>query len=593
LSTFIARHRWTFAAALLVAVAYAISLSIMPKHVFWMPDEGAKLFELEACGLSWKEGVTYRIPFAGQRLMPMNDYLPGFDVFPEPKTAPDGSLYLQFDTPVAFPFLTAPFFHAFGPPGLYIIPVVCGWLVAFLSGFLASWFAPGLGPLAVLLVGLATPVWFYSVLFWEHTLATLLGLIAVGLFVRAPQRLESLAATVPLLLAASILRTEMAMLGAAFVVAWIVVLINGPSGYTSVTTTVRTWLSGGRWRILAMLGLTIALVLLLNLTLTSRHRAMIRFLPESIDQAFGGIMHAPKALFEVFLNSQHLGPRVGILWRVAGGVAVLLALTGPLIRSATLQLLAIVAASSLMLACAAALILTGEPYRGLHGLFPVAPFLIFWAFALRHAWRRRDAPLLALGTATWVYLLLTFGALALTYIHKGLLDVGMQWGQRYMLTAYPMLTILTLIGLRALRSSTRPGPLRSAAVTLVALLVVSGVGLELRGMRMLHGTKSLVAGWDRAMRAEGPILTSVWWIVPTVANLSLTHDMFFTWPQGVAGWVDVARQHGLTGFTLAHTEPVTDELLGIAGIHREAEGTRTIPGGLLLTRFRIDPVPGQ
>jgi len=30
LSTFLARHRWTFAAGLLVAVVYGISLSILP-----------------------------------------------------------------------------------------------------------------------------------------------------------------------------------------------------------------------------------------------------------------------------------------------------------------------------------------------------------------------------------------------------------------------------------------------------------------------------------------------------------------------------------------------------------------------------------
>ena len=86
--------------------------------------------------------MTYRLPFAGQRLMPGNEFLPGFDVFPDPITAPDGRLYLGFDNPVVFPLVTAPFFHTFGPVGLYIIPVVSGWLVAVLSGVLAAWFSP-------------------------------------------------------------------------------------------------------------------------------------------------------------------------------------------------------------------------------------------------------------------------------------------------------------------------------------------------------------------------------------------------------------------------------------------------------------------
>jgi hypothetical protein len=61
-------------------------------------------------------------------------------------------------------------------------------LVAVLGGVLAAWFSPRLAPWAVLLVGLATPVWFYSVVFWEHTLASLVALLAVCVLVRAPHR---------------------------------------------------------------------------------------------------------------------------------------------------------------------------------------------------------------------------------------------------------------------------------------------------------------------------------------------------------------------------------------------------------------------
>ena len=146
----------------------------------------------------------------------------------------------------------------------------------------------------------------------------------------------------------------------------------------------------------------------------------------------------------------------------------------------------------MMLPCSVSLILTGEPYRGLHGLFPVAPFVILWPLALRDAWRRHDARVLALGTATGAYLLLCFGALALTYIHKGQLDVGMQWGQRYLLTAYPMLVVLSLLALRALQRSSPSAWPRAAVAGLFALLVAAGVGLEARGLRMLHGTRSIL-----------------------------------------------------------------------------------------------------
>ena len=598
--TWVARYQWTGAAALLVAIVYAISLSIMPKHVFWMPDEGAKLFELEACGLSWPKTawrgkMTYRIPFAGQRLLPGDEFLPGFDVFPQPIRMADGSLYLGFDSPVVFPLLTAPLFHAFGAVGLYILPLMSGVLVALLSGVLVTWFAPSLGPAAVLLVGLGTPLWFYSVVFWEHTLASLFGLLAVWLLVRAPQRIESAVTTIPAILLASMFRTEMPALGAALLVAWGVVAFNAwrqPSAATNDTTMMRARRPlGSRSVLLVLLGLTVALGAILNSSLTGRHKALIRVLPERIDQAFSGIANVPQGMIEVFINSQNLGPEVSPAWLVAASVAVLLGLIAPLIRGVRVQAAVIVAALSMMLTCSASLIITGEPYHGLHGLFPVAPFVMLWPFALRHMWERHDARLLALGTATWVYLLFVFAALALTYIHQGLLDVGMEWGQRYLLTAYPMLTVLALVGFRALHASLRPAWLRTLFISLVALLVAAGVCLEVRGLRMLYGTRSIMAKWDEAMRSEGPIVTTVWWIPPAVADLFITHEMFFTWRPGVAQWVERARQQGVTSFTLAHTEPVTDEELGAPrGVHRVSGGSRTIAGGLLLTRFRIDPV---
>ena len=245
---------------------------------------------------------------------------------------------------------------------------------------------------------------------------------------------------------------------------------------------------------------------------------------------------------------------------------MLLALLAPLIRSRRARAAAIVAALAMMLPCSVSLIITGEPYRGLHGLYPVAPFVILWPLALRGAWRRHDARVLALGTATGAYLLLCFGALALTYINRGQLDVGMQWGQRYLLTAYPMMVVLSLLALRALlRSLPRAWP-RTVVAGLFALLVAAGIGLEARGLRMLHGTRSILATWDAAMRAEGPIVTTCggscreWPISFSPTTCSS--------PGSRASRVGSkrARQLGITSFTLAHTEPITDEELNAPGI---------------------------
>lgn len=598
MSAFLARHRWTFAAAALLAVVYGTWLSILPRNVFWVIDEGAKFFEIEACSLSWTGKLTYRIPFAGQRLLPGYEFLPDFGVFPDPRTV-NGKLYLQFESPLAFPLLTAPLFHAFGVVGLYILPIVSGWLIALLTGLMASSFHPLLGPFAVVLVGFGTPVWFYSMLFWEHTLATLLGLSAVGLLVCAPRRVESIAATVPLILLASMFRIEVAALAPALVVAWVVVGVNArwrPAAEPNDAAHGQPPSRGGRWRLLLLsLVSTVAVCAFLNVLLIARHRSLLRVLPERIEGGVSGIANVPQAMLEVFIRSRNLDPQMGVAWSTMATAAVLLALVAPLIRSARAQAVMAFAAASIMLTCSVSLIVIAEPYRALHGLFPVAPFLIVWPFGLRNAWRQRNAPLLALGTAAWAYLLLGLVGLEVTYIWHGQLGVGMEWGQRYLLTAYPMLTVLALVGVRALATSSAPAGLRAASVTLVAVLAAAAICLELRGQWMLYSTRSLLTQWDQAMRSEDrPILTTVPWLAPTVAELFLTHDMFFTRPPGVAHWVEVAREHGITRFTLAEEEALTDEALGVIGVpwlHRVSEGTRTVTGGLHLTRFEIDPIP--
>src|SRR5262249_742335 len=144
---------------------------------------------------------------------------------------------------------------------------------------------------------------------------------------------------------------------------------------TSDTLRGRQWPAADRRRLLLLtLGSTLALAVVLKFSLTARHRSLIYVLPERIDQAVWGLSSIPRALVEVFLNSQNLGPRVGAAWVVAGIAAVLLGLVAPLHRSVRVQALLVIVASSLMLACATSLVLTGVPYRALHGFFPVAPF---------------------------------------------------------------------------------------------------------------------------------------------------------------------------------------------------------------------------
>jgi hypothetical protein len=91
-----------------------------------------------------------------------------------------------------FPVLTAPFLAVAGLRGLYVLPAL-GFLLAIAG---SGWIATALDPrrnaaLVAAVAALTTPLLFYGLEFWEHTLAVGLGTIGAGLLItsaRAPGR---------------------------------------------------------------------------------------------------------------------------------------------------------------------------------------------------------------------------------------------------------------------------------------------------------------------------------------------------------------------------------------------------------------------
>ena len=138
----------------------------------------------------WQDGFTYQIPYAGRPLDPELEFFLPELTYPRPSATPSGTPHLRFATPIWFSLISLPGLAAFGITGLYLLPLLSGWLIALISGLLARTFNPRLAPVAILVVGLATPVFFYSLTFWEHTPATLYALVAVWILVTAqPGRL--------------------------------------------------------------------------------------------------------------------------------------------------------------------------------------------------------------------------------------------------------------------------------------------------------------------------------------------------------------------------------------------------------------------
>jgi len=194
---------------LLVAIAYLGTLLMLPLDGFWILDQGGKFVQMQAAIRNNYGSVA--VPWPGLGLDPKVDFNP----MPFPfSVVQDGKLYSIF-CPV-FAIVSSVPYRLFGIPGLYVLPALCG--LGSLLGLipLGKWLGvdPQFRLAAVLAAGLATPVWFYSAVFWEHTPAVCLTVWALVFCLRYTEsgRTGQLAAGAALASLAIYLRDEQYLL---------------------------------------------------------------------------------------------------------------------------------------------------------------------------------------------------------------------------------------------------------------------------------------------------------------------------------------------------------------------------------------------
>lgn len=147
-------------------ILYAGTLSMLRPDGFWVVDNANKFLLMEA--IARAQTPDFFIPWPGQAIDPAFRYNP----LPPPFTGiHDGKLYSVFSP--CFAAVSLFFFNLFGFWGLYLLPLLSGVLllagVARIARMLTS--SAAVEHSAVLMTGLCTPVWFYSVVFWEHIVA--------------------------------------------------------------------------------------------------------------------------------------------------------------------------------------------------------------------------------------------------------------------------------------------------------------------------------------------------------------------------------------------------------------------------------------
>ena len=274
-------------------------------------------------------------------------------------------------------------------------------------------------------------------------------------------------------------------------------------------------------------------------------------------------------------------------------MAVVLCFVAPFVPSVLVEAALLLPALVVVLAFSGAVAYLNQRYRALHGIFPVAPFTVLWLYGLPQAWRRRDSGVLTLAVLAALYLSFGCAAIFVFYVDAaGGLSTGLEWGQRYLLTLYPLLAILSGLALSMYRESSRPSWLRTSVTVLVAAMMLIGVQQEVRGLAMLRSSRNELAAYDSVLRNGDPIVTDVWWLPTALAPLYLAHDFYYVQTRAeLAEWVRLGTAHAIARFNFVSLTQPTDGELAADLARPNPQGSRQV-WGLYVTKFDLVGVGG-
>ena len=168
--------------AVFLVAAAAVALVRLPADAFFSSDEGVKFIQLRS--LAESSFRDARIVWPGDEFGLGRRYAVVERFF----ELRGGELYSPH--PLLFALASAPGWVLFGFPGLYILPLLAGAATAALTIKLGRTFGVRRPWLAGAVVALASPLFFYSLCYWEHTAAVALWLGGFALLLkRSPARL--------------------------------------------------------------------------------------------------------------------------------------------------------------------------------------------------------------------------------------------------------------------------------------------------------------------------------------------------------------------------------------------------------------------
>lgn len=519
---------WGLASVLACSAIFALLAFTPPQETFWTPDNGGKFIQLK--NLRWQAGLDLSVDYPGRGLDPQ--FL--FDPFPDAfSSIREGEVWLQWSP--FLPLVSLPFYNLLGYPGLRVLPLASG--VGCLVMLLLLCRKRGWAPLSLLVVGLATPLAFYSAQFWEHTPAVFMALLFVWVLVKAQRGggwpFWIIAAL--LISAAAALRQELYLALPAALIA----LLACPLG------------RGRSWRpVLLLLGSS---VLVTVPVLTFFWFTGGRLFPANVAYLFYPLNYLKRvgwlALPNFFVGAEiDAGIRSSLVWRTDFMIAAMLAIVGVLLRRRFLRAVWIVVTFFEVFLLGGGLFLLDTTHRSVHGFLILCPLLLFaWVPGEKDRPRTAVDFMRTLGTLYLVF----YAISALLFRWRGP-NGGLEWGPRYLLLIYPLLIPPAFEGLGWLLRSSRGKVLKAIYLTLFFLLLAVSVAYQARGAKVLLQDRQLGQQRIATLQALAPenVVTDLWWLPLDGASQFYKRRFFFSPLEQLPQWIALADQQGVNSFCL-------------------------------------------
>ncbi|MDQ3930884.1 MAG: hypothetical protein M3328_17275, partial [Chloroflexota bacterium] len=522
-------------------------------------------------------------------------------------------IYLQW--PIFLGLLTRIPWKVMGFWGLYVVPLLAGLGTLWAAYALArmSGVSPRLAWTSIPLLGLATPIPVYSLLFFEHTLAALLvtlsllsGVVALRSGHPASRALWLSAA---LIAVAIYFRSELYVLALVMGLAHAYVAWRQPGWVRALLRWVGAFAVSlvPLWAFYAITeGTILPLHAIWYFQASDGSPPGGLELPPVRYIASVGVRVVPDFLFgpQSFPSSprfpfwaEMLG-LLGLVMCALPGLARLLRARGaggvwrlPLM-SAGLVLLALPSLFALA---------SGELYYNLHGFLLASPFvaLALWPAGTGPTEPGRGSRPPPLRPPSWLQAVtLLYVALHAVVISvlSGLGPISRhEWGQRYLLPAYPALVVLSLLAISRIRETYRgrsARPYRVAAVVSSSALVLLGVLLSVRGYAATFAERAQVVAWQAlagTLPDREPLVTDVWWLPLNLAPVFYTRPIMLAEGDArLAEWARQMQERGVGSFGLmtAHPSLFSGEWQqSVPGLHPESSPLEE--QGIWLQRYTL------